>query len=112
MKLEGLRVWHETREVVREVIALTPALHGIGMADQMRRAAVSIASNLAEGVGRSSDRELIRFLVIARGSCAELGAQLAIASDCGCLAVNAPLIDRVDHVRRMLSALIKRLESG
>ena len=112
MKVEELRVWQETRIVVREVIALTPAVHGIGIADQMRRAAVSIASNIAEGAGRVASRDVVRFLVIARGSAAELGAQLAIASDCGCLPADAAVIDRVDHVRRMLSALIKRLEGS
>jgi four helix bundle protein len=112
MKLEELRVWQESRILVREVIALVPAVHGIGIADQMRRAAVSIASNLAEGAGRVTDREVARFLVIARGSAAELGAQLAIAADCGCLPLNAAVLDRVDHVRRMLSALINRLEGS
>jgi four helix bundle protein len=109
MKLEGMKVWKEARTMVREVITLAPSLHGIGIADQMRRAAVSIVSNLAEGAGRATDRDIARFLVIERGSAAELEAQLAIASDCGCIASDLPVFDRVDHVRRMLSALIHRL---
>ena len=91
---------------------MSEAVHGIGIADQMRRAAVSIVSNIAEGAGRVTDRDVAKFLVIARASAGELGAQLAIAADCGCLPADARVIDRADHVRRMLSALIKRLEGS
>jgi four helix bundle protein len=108
MKLEGLRVWNAARQVAREVVLLSPKLNRFGMTDQIRRAAVSIVSNIAEGAGRASDRDRARFLVIARASTAEVEAQLAIASDCG-LVIDAALLDRIDHVRRMLSALINRL---
>jgi four helix bundle protein len=111
MKLENLEVWKLTRQVVREVMILSPRLQRIGLADQVRRAVVSIGSNIAEGAGRASDREVIRFLVIARGSTAEVQAQLTLAVDCG-ITIDPAVLDRVDHVRRMLSALIKRLEGS
>jgi four helix bundle protein len=111
MKLTSLRVWNEARVMVREVMMLAGRVHGIGLADQLRRAAVSVASNIAEGAGRATDRDVTRFLVIARGSAAEVEAQLTVAADCG-VEVDPALIDRADHVRRMLSALIIRLEGS
>jgi len=111
MKLEGLEVWKLAREVVQEVMRISSHLQRIGLTDQIRRAAISIVSNIAEGAGRASNRDTARFLVIARGSNAEVQAQLTIAADCG-IAISAALFDRVDHVRRMLSALINRLEGS
>ena len=111
-KIHELRVWDEARVVVRTVRELTESMRdACGLRGQMRRAAVSIASNIAEGAGHRSDAELRRFLTIARGSAAELQAQLAIACDAGFVdsAVFDQLDERIDHVRRMLSAFIIRL---
>src|SRR5689334_18692896 len=60
-----------------------PAAERFGITAQMRRAAVSIASNIAEGCGRRSNRELLQFLYIALGSASELTCQLRIATDLG-----------------------------
>jgi four helix bundle protein len=60
-----------------------PAAERFGMTSQMRRAAVSIASNIAEGCGRSSNRELLRFLYYASGSTSELACRLRIATQLG-----------------------------
>ena len=111
-KIHELRVWHEARAVVRTVRELTDSMRdACGLRDQMRRAAVSIASNISEGAGHRSDAELRRFLTMARASAAELQAQLAIASDAGFVetAIFDQLDERIDHVRRMLSAFIIRL---
>src|SRR4051794_32523683 len=99
MKLEGLRVWSLAREVTRDVVKLSPRVQCIGLSDQIRRAAISIVSNIAEGAGRASECDTARFLVIARASAAEVQAQLTIAVDCG-ITIDATLLDRVDHVRR------------
>jgi four helix bundle protein len=79
-----LRVWQEATSSAVEVYKLT-AKGGLakdyGLKDQMQRSAVSIASNIAEGYERNSDKEFIRFLLIAKGSISELRTQLEIAKD-------------------------------
>jgi four helix bundle protein len=75
--------------LVRAVYALTrgfPAEETYGLVLQLRRAAVSIPSNLAEGAGRDGRKEFVRFLSIARGSLSELETQLLIAADLGYVA--------------------------
>jgi four helix bundle protein len=77
----------------------------------MRRAVISIMSNIAEGSGRKSTRELLQFLYIAKSSAGELESQLTAAFDQGYLnrPVFAELHRRADMIQRMLGAFIKRL---
>lgn len=78
----NLRVWQSGLELADVVYALTtkfPSEERYGLAAQMRRAAVSIASNVAEGAARASNAEFLRFLHAARGSLAELDTQIEIA---------------------------------
>ena len=74
----------------------------------MRRAAVSIASNIAEGANRGSNRDCVRFFYMARGSAAELSTQIDIAREVAIVeaVVAAELLDRCDHVEAMLRKLI------
>ncbi len=77
-----LRTWHEAQGLVEEIYRVTsifPASEDNGLINQMCRAAVSVPSNIAEGMGRSSTKELSQFLVIARGSVHELLSQLETA---------------------------------
>jgi four helix bundle protein len=79
-----LRVWRLGRELARQVYALTqrfPDGERFGLALQLRRAAVSVPSNVAEGFARGSSRDYARFLTIALGSVGELETQLLIAGD-------------------------------
>ena len=80
-----------------------------GIVSQMRRAAVSIPSNIAEGYGRLYDRETVKFLSNALGSASELETQLIISKDLGYLLIEdfQKLISRIEEIIRMLSALIK-----
>jgi len=81
---EELAVFKRSRELVNEVYQLTrqPEFRrDRGLVDQVRRAAVSILSNVAEGFERGGNVELIQFLYIAKGSCGEIRAQLMIAAD-------------------------------
>jgi four helix bundle protein len=77
----------------------------------MRRAAVSIASNIAEGAARKGHREYVRFLYVARGSASELDTQIEIASQLAFLddEARASLQSRVDEVNRMLNGMIVAL---
>ncbi len=79
---ERLEAWKSAMELVEEIYRVTavfPAHEQYGLVSQMRRAAVSIPSNVAEGAGREGNREFSRFLSIARGSLSELDTQHQIA---------------------------------
>ena len=88
-----------------------PQSERYGLAIQMRRAAVSIPSNLAEGYGRLTFGEMRQFVRYARGSAAELSTQIEPAANLGFLAAEEAdiLLDRTDHVLRMLSSLLRHL---
>ena len=90
---------------VYAVTARFPAHERYGLAAQMRRAAVSVVSNIAEGSGRDGDREFLHFLFIALGSATELAVQvdLAIALELMSASDAASLADRVNHVQRILN---------
>ena len=96
-----LRVWQESVELTKDVYA----------ANQMKRAAVSVASNIAEGHARRHRAEYRQYLHIAVGSLAELETQLHIAKELRFMLEvdSAPLIARVDHIRAMLLTLSQRL---
>lgn len=81
---EELTIWQESRKFTNKIYALTkkfPKEELYGLTSQIRRAAVSIMSNIAEGFDRRSDKELSNFLSIARGSTAEVQNNLYIALD-------------------------------
>jgi four helix bundle protein len=84
-----------------------PPSERFGLATQMRRAAVSVGSNIAEGCGRSGNREFLRFLQIARGSTTEIAFQLAVAVNLGFgdSGDQEAVAELVDHVQRMLNRL-------
>ena len=91
--------------VVYESTARFPAHERYGLAAQMRRAAVSVVSNIAEGTGRGGEREFLRFLYIALGSATELAIQVDLAMALGFMNVEdgESLVDRANHVQRMLN---------
>ena len=83
---EDLRVWQKAMEFVKEVYVITnqgDLKRDFGLRDQMRRAAVSIPTNLAEGFERSSRKEYLQFLNIAKGSAGETRSLLRVALDVG-----------------------------
>lgn len=109
-----LVVWQKAKSVAVMVYQCTQAFPKeeiYGLVSQMRRAAVSIASNVAEGQNRGTTNEFHHFLHIARGSGAELETQLEIALELGLLKKreHEKLAPILDEVMRMLSALIKKL---
>ena len=82
---ENLDVWKKSMRLVVEIYKELGDCRDYGLRDQLQRSAVSIPSNIAEGHDRNSNRDFIRFLNIARGSCAELRTQLYIAREIGIL---------------------------
>src|SRR5215475_15845516 len=81
---QGLRVWQEAVALTVEIYRITtgfPKHELYGLSQQMRRAAVSVPSNIAEGKGHYSDKEFLHFLFHARGSLQELQTQIAIAKE-------------------------------
>jgi four helix bundle protein len=104
-----LQVWQEAKALAVDVYHATATLRDLALRDQIRRAAVSIPSNIAEGDERDTDKDSIRFFYIAKGSLAELTTQIEIAVEVGLLpaAVAEPLLTQGAALGRRLGALIK-----
>ena len=85
-----------------------PADERYALTDQLRRAAVSIPSNIAEGSGRASSKDYAHFLAIARGSLYETLTQIQIAQDLGYIDKNGALEELAADVGKMLTSLMKR----
>lgn len=108
----GLEVWKLSIELTVRLYECTdqfPGRERFGLSAQMRRAAVSIASNIAEGAGRGSRLEFARFLHFARGSVAELDTQMTIASRLGYMSYGGDLPKDLVRLNIMLTHLIRRL---
>ena len=111
---KNLHVYGKALELAKLVYATTAAFpqhERFGLTSQMRRAAVSIGSNIAEGCGRRGDKELAGYLYIAMGSASELEFQLELSSALEYCDPQdtAPLKDAIESVKRMLSRLILSL---
>jgi four helix bundle protein len=113
---KDLVVWQRAVDLTTEIYRLTsifPDSEKFGLTNQLRRASVSIVSNIAEGYGRSSKGEYVLFLGHARGSGAEVEAQLHIATKLGFAAQRS--IENAEHlcseVGRMLNAMIRSLRA-
>jgi four helix bundle protein len=107
-----LLVWQEAMSLAKAVYAQTtsfPKAEQYGLIAQMRRAAVSIPSNIAEGAGRQSDKEFQQFLIIARGSLSELETQVILAREFGFLDDEAELMANIQRVFKLLGGLRKTL---
>lgn len=109
-----LVIWQKGIEVVIEIYRVTkkfPKEETYGLVSQMRRAAISIPSNAAEGFRQFHNREYKQFLYISSGSCGELETQVTIARKLNYIneeQENA-LLDRLDHIGRMISSLLKKI---
>jgi len=109
---EQLEAWRTAMQLVKAVYQVTsafPAEERYGLAPQMRRAAVSIPSNIAEGAGRNGAREFLNFIGIARGSLAELETQLQLAVMLGFAPADHMVFELADHAGKLLTGLHKKL---
>jgi len=98
-------------ESIYRITGRFPAEERFGLTLQMRRCAVSVPSNIAEGAARRSRQEYLRFLSIARGSLAELDTQIQIAQRLAFIEPESGPIDLVDRTFARLNALIRSLDS-
>jgi four helix bundle protein len=110
-----LRMWQKGIEIVKEAYELTksfPREELYGLSSQIRRSAVSIPSNIAEGFKRAHDKELKQFLHISLGSTAELETQMIISKELGFINEGdlKNFSEKLDHVGRMISAYLSSMQ--
>jgi four helix bundle protein len=108
---EDLEVWKRACQLVVEIYGNLKDCRDFGLKDQMTRAAVSIASNIAEGAERDSKQEYIRFIHIAKGSAAELRTQLYTSQKIGVLNKGpaTELVEETRQISSMLQGMVKYL---
>ncbi len=111
-----LKVWQISRELTNEVYLITkkfPSEEKWKLLSQLRRSSISIISNIAEGCGRQTNRDFIRFLIISKGSSFELESQIIISKDLGYLTDNEEekILSLIQKVQNMLHGLILSLEN-
>ncbi|MDO8786621.1 MAG: four helix bundle protein [Sulfuritalea sp.] len=107
-----LRVWQEAMALVELVYAITstfPKDEQFGLTSQMRRAAVSVPANIAEGAARNGTKELLHFLGIASGSLSELDTHLELSSRLKFVADASDVQNKIDQVSALIMALSKSL---
>jgi four helix bundle protein len=116
-RFEDIEAWKQGRVLAKGIYTVTAEgefAKDYGLRDQIRRAAVSIISNIAEGFSRQTDKEFVQFLHIAKGSTSEVQSQLYIALDL-CY-VNQEKFDnlynRADEVARLISGFIRYLKGA
>lgn len=116
MHFRELKVWQKAKFLAVDLYAATKdglLARDYALRDQMQRASVSVASNIAEGYTRESDKDRCHFLVMAKGSCAELQTQIEIAKEAGLLAaaISQRLDEQCEEVSRMIAGLIKTIRA-
>ncbi len=105
-----LIIWQKSMDLVTDIYQVSfsmPQSQQYSLTDQIQRSAVSIPSNIAEGSGRGSNKEFVRFLNISNGSCCELETQLLIAQNLNFIEPNiiTDLICRLNEIQKMNHAL-------
>lgn len=107
---EDLNVWKQARQLTQEVYRLTKTetfFKDFGLRDQIRRAAISVMSNIAEGFERGGNQEFVQFLYVAKASCGEVRSQLYVALDQGYATSNDS--EKLLQLFRRLSGMISNL---
>ena len=116
-KFEDVIAWQKARELVKMVYEMTREgdfAKDFSLKDQIRRAAVSIMSNIAEGFSRQTDKEFIQFLYIAKGSVSETQSQLYVARDLGYIEIEEfnKVYETASEIARLITGFIRYLQAG
>lgn len=117
LPFQKLEVWQKAMVLAKKIYVATkdfPKEEQYGLTSQMRRAVISVASNIAEGSQRSSDKDFANFLAIARGSLAELQTQCIFTQDIHILSEDTAkeIIEQIEELRRMLHAFHGKLTAS
>ena len=115
MYYKDLEVWKKSIELVKEVYILTqnfPQNEQFGLTSQIKRAAVSVPSNIAEGTARYSNKETSRFVDVAIGSLAEVDTQLVIAKEIGFISDTNNISELLKQVNALLLGFKKYLDKN
>lgn len=116
-KIEDLLIWQEARVLVKGIFVLTSKekfSKEFSLKDQIKRSAISVMSNIAEGHGRGGNKEFVHFLFIANGSLSEVKSQLYISFDFNLLneqELNKFLAD-IFKIENMIKALVKKMKES
>jgi four helix bundle protein len=111
---KDLEVWKDSIQLTNEIYSITktfPKYERFGLSSQMERSAVSVASNIAEGAARGSDKEFIRFLNYSIGSVSELETQLFIAKNQNYINDIDKITEEISIVRQKLYGLVRFLKN-
>jgi four helix bundle protein len=116
-RFEDIEAWKMSRELTKriyQVSSIGAFAKDFGLKDQIRRASVSVMSNIAEGFERRTDKEFCQFLSIAKGSAGEIKAQLYIALDVGFISQTEfnDLYEKADKTGKMIGGFMKYLNEG
>ena len=108
-RFEDLEVWQKSKQLSIEIYKSFKDCRDWGFRDQLVRSALSVPSNIAEGYERGSNKEFIRLISIAKGSCGELRTQIIIAGEMGIISKDSSniLTHEAEEISYMLSSLIK-----
>ena len=111
---KDLDVWKQSMTLAEDIYALTkgfPSDEKYGLSSQMKRAAVSIPSNIAEGAGRKGDKEFIQFLYISMGSLSELETQLLLSKRLQFTDSIDDNMKQIEQLKQMLFGLIRYIKN-
>lgn len=116
-KFQDLEAWKKAREVskrIYEISSKNSFSKDFALCNQIRRAVISIVSNIAEGFGRDGDKEFVQFLSIAKGSCFEVYAQLYVALDQNYVDKKEfeEIAEQLEEVSRIIGGLMKYLQQS
>ena len=116
-RFEDIKAWQKARELVRDIYGITSKgsfAKDYSLKDQIRRASVSVMSNIAEGFSRQTDKEFIQFLHVAKGSASEVQSQLYVALDLKYIsqATFKELYELSEETIRLVSGFVRYLKGG